>query len=82
MQVQAAAVDKVAEVVHDAIMSSDGDSVSIADVLPRLLSLGATQDDVDSAIEEYVGLGVWTLNPTGTVITINHIDVDDDQAAA
>lgn len=75
-------INKVAEIVNEALRQSDTASITIEEVLPTIMSHGAMREDVEAAIQTYEHLGVWQRSGDGQTLTLTDVDYDDHIPAA
>lgn len=70
-------VNRIAELINDQIIANGGDSINLSDVMPQLISIGATKSDVDRTVEEYANLGVWFRLGSDAIKLVDPL-VDDE----
>uniref|UniRef100_A0A0D3J9T2 DNA helicase n=1 Tax=Emiliania huxleyi (strain CCMP1516) TaxID=280463 RepID=A0A0D3J9T2_EMIH1 len=72
------AVSQVYRIIREHCDKSKAPAVAIAEILPKVLSRGLTQEALDECLREYAELDVWQLAGNGTIIRFVDAGDDDD----
>ncbi|KAJ1622152.1 mini-chromosome maintenance [Pavlovales sp. CCMP2436] len=68
--------DRIAALVNDLIAGNGGDFIKISDVMPQLIAMGCSPEDLERTIDEYENLAVWTRINDGNTIKLIDPDMD------